>query len=434
VKPTRRLLISLGLLIVPAALAAWYPGWGYVWKTTTALLLILAVTDLLRLRQIPSLEITRLLHTTIPVGVWTIVQLRLENHHEKSLLVMLHDHHPSDCEVKGLPYTMLIPAQRQLSLSYRILPRRRGEKRFTGVDQVIYSPLGLWRQKRFIDHPTQVKVYPNFREIAHFALLATDNHLSQMGVKRRQRRGEGSDFHQLREYRTGDTLRQIDWKATSRYRKLISKEYQDERDQQLIFVLDCGRHMRHRDENGAHLDHALNAMLLLSYVAARQGDAVGFLSFGGVERWQPPIKGGDLVRRILDRSYDIEPTLEAADYLSAAQKLISLQGRRALLVILTNSRTEEQGELQKAVTILARRHLVVVADLHEATLDRVVEQPITDRQGALRFQAVIDYLAEREQSHDRLQYRGGVVIDSRPQQLPINLVNAYLDVKASGAL
>jgi uncharacterized protein (DUF58 family) len=104
------------------------------------------------------------------------------------------------------------------------------------------------------------------------------------------------------------------------------------------------------------------------------------------------------------------------------------------LVILTNSHTEEQKELHKAVAILAKRHLVVVADLHEAALDKVVDQPVTDRQSALRFQAVLDYLGERGQSHDRLKYRGGLVIDSRPQQLPVNLVNAYLDVKASGAL
>ncbi|MCG8010889.1 MAG: DUF58 domain-containing protein, partial [Candidatus Thiodiazotropha weberae] len=114
--------------------------------------------------------------------------------------------------------------------------------------------------------------------------------------------------------------------------------------------------------------------------------------------------------------------------------LMSLQNRRALLVILTNSRTEDQSELQKAVSILAKRHLVVIADLHEASLDQVLDRPVTDRSGALRFQAVVDYLGERRESHERLQYRGGLVIDSRPQQLPINLVNAYLDVKASGAL
>ena len=250
----------------------------------------------------------------------------------------------------------------------------------------------------------------------------------------RQRRGEGSDFHQLREYRTGDAMRQIDWKASSRYRRLISKEYQDERDQHLVFMLDCSRHMRHQDAEGAHLDHALNAMLLLSYVAERQGDAVGFLSFGGHSRWQPPMKGGGVVRRLLDRTYDIDSTLQAADYMAAAHRLMPLQRRRALVVILTNSRNEESEDLLKAAKLLSRRHLVVITDLREQALDRALLQPVHNLQSALMFQGVVDYLSARHESHEALRYQGSLIIDSEPRKLAINLVNAYLDVKASGRL
>ncbi|MET0027570.1 MAG: DUF58 domain-containing protein [Candidatus Thiodiazotropha sp.] len=433
-RPGPRLVHSLALLGLPALAAPWVPALGLVWKGGLAVLVMLALIDLLRLRRLPTPGVVREIHTTIPVGVWSEVRLILDHRGDRPLNLSVHDHHPADCQVEGLPQSMTLAAQRRFSMGYRLRPKSRGEQRFPLVDLVLKSPLGLWRQKRRIDHLTRVRVFPNFREIAHYALLATDNHLSQIGVRKRQRRGEGSDFHQLREYRTGDSLRQIDWKASSRYRKLISKEYQDERDQQLVFLLDCGRHMRHEDADGAHLDHALNAMLLLSYVAARQGDAVGFLSFGGVDRWQPPIKGGNLVRRMLDRSYDIETTLEAADYLGAAQKLMPLQRRRALIVIITNSRTEEQHNLQTAVKLLARRHLVVVADLHEASLDKMLSLPVTNRKDALRFQSVLDYLETRKAGHERIQYRGARVIDSRPQQLPINLVNAYLDVKTAGRL
>jgi uncharacterized protein (DUF58 family) len=277
-------------------------------------------------------------------------------------------------------------------------------------------------------------VFPNFREIGRYALLATDNQLSQMGIHRRQRRGEGIDFNQLREYRTGDALRQIDWKASARYRRLISKEYQDERDQQLVFLLDCGRRMRHQDAGGAHLDHALNAMLLLSYVAQRQGDAVGFLTFGGERRWQPPYKGGELIRHLLERTYDLRSSLQAADYLEAAQRLMSQQRRRALLVILTNSHSEDHPELSRALKLLSRRHLVVLAQLRETALDRVLSEPLGDFTDALRFQAVSDYLAVRSQGFDTLQHQGAIVLDVVPQQLPIALVNRYLEIKSSGVL
>ena len=432
--PTSRLTIAISLLLLPALLAVWFPFWALPWKLLTPTLLVFALLDLLRLQRLPTPELVRHARTSIPVGVWTGVELGLRNRSGIALDVVVHDHYPTGFEVDQLPQSLFVPAHRQANLFYRVLPERRGEGRFSGADLVIRSPLGLWRQKRFVHHLTRVRVFPNFREIARYALLAADNHLSQMGVRKRQRRGEGSDFHQLREYRTGDSLRQIDWKASSRYRRLISKEYQDERDQQLVFMLDCGRHMRHEDSGGAHLDQALNAMLLLCYVADRQGDAVGFLSFGGDERWQPPMKGGDVVRRLLDRTYDIEPTLQASDYLGAAHKLIPLQRRRALVIILTNSRNEERDDLLKAVSLLARRHLVVVADLHEASLDAVVQTPVVNLQDALRFQAVMDYLGERKQAHERLTHRGALMIDCQPQQLPVTLVNAYLDVKGSGRL
>jgi uncharacterized protein (DUF58 family) len=319
-------------------------------------------------------------------------------------------------------------------MSYRIKPRQRGDGDFPGTDLILHSPFGLWQRKRFVALPDRVRVFPNFREISRYTLLAIDNHLSQMGIRRRQRRGEGSDFHQLREYRTGDSLRQIDWRASSRYHRLISKEYQDERDQQLVFLLDCGRHMRHKDSLGAHLDHALNAMLLLSYVAQQQGDAVGFLTFGGSARWQPPQKGGDLIRRLLERTYDLSPGLEAADYLEVARRLMPLQRRRSLVIILTNSRDEDHEELVHAVKLLGRRHLVVIAQLREASLDAALREPVRDVEAALRFQGVIDYLDSRRQGFDALRHHGVLLLDTLPVELPINLVNSYLDIKARGVL
>ncbi|MCU7796248.1 MAG: DUF58 domain-containing protein [Candidatus Thiodiazotropha sp. (ex Myrtea spinifera)] len=433
-RPAPRLLLALALLSLLALAAIWLPPLAGVWKLAAALLLGMGLLDLFRLRGQSTPGVERDLRTSIPVGAWSEVSLKLVNDSDTVQDLQLHDHHPGDFKAEGMPSSLVLPADRQATVRYRLLPTRRGDGLFKGVDLLLQSPLALWRQKRFIELPASVRVFPNFREIAHYALLATDNHLSQIGVRRRQRRGEGSDFHQLREYRTGDALRQIDWKASSRYRRLISKEYQDERDQQLVFMLDCGRHMRHQDADGAHLDHALNAMLLLSYVADRQGDAVGFLSFGGMSRWQPPMKGGHVVRRLLDRTYDLDSSLQAADYLAAAHKLMPLQRRRSLVVILTNSRNEESGDLLKAASLLSRRHLVVIADLREQSLDRAVEQPVHDLSSALLFQGVVDYLSTRRQSHESLRHQGALIIDSEPRQLPVKLVNAYLDVKASGRL
>jgi len=362
------------------------------------------------------------------------VELEIENRGRRALRVQVHDHHPPRFALEGMPCELVLPPGRLAKVRYRVRPQRRGDAAFRGLDLVVGSPLGLWQRKHFLPLAEVVKVFPNFREVSHYALLAVDHRLSQIGVRRRRRRGEGSDFHQLRSYRAGDSLRQIDWKATSRYHKLISKEYQDERDQQLVFLLDCGRRMRHADAGGEHLDQALNAMLLLTYVAARQGDAVGLLAFGGGRRWYPPHKGGDLVRRFLQHTYDIESSVEAADYLGAARELASLQRRRALVVVLTNTRDEDHADLLQAARILASQHLVVLADLRESLLDTALQQPVRDFDAALRFQAVSEYLDSRGRSHEALRHHGVLTLDLLPRQLPVALVNQYLTIKAAGSL
>ena len=132
--------------------------------------------------------------------------------------------------------------------------------------------------------PRRGACIPISREIARYAWLAGDRRLQEIGIKTFQQRGEGTDFKQLAEYRHGDSVRHIDWKATLRLDKPIVREFQDERDQRVMLLIDCGRRMRADDRRGAvgtaHFDQVLNAVMLLSYVALAQGDAVGALTFG----------------------------------------------------------------------------------------------------------------------------------------------------------
>ncbi|MBQ0757985.1 MAG: DUF58 domain-containing protein, partial [Amphritea sp.] len=318
--PSRRAVLLATVILLLALLTQFWPSLTLLRDLIVAIVIGALLLDLLLQRREPVPEIKRELRGSIPVGVWSEVKLQVTNFGNRPQWLTLHDYHPSNYAVEGLPAQLTIPADRTARVTYRLRPNQRGDGEFKGVDLVTVSPFGLWQRKQYLSLPETVKVYPNFRTVSQYTLLATDHHLSQLGIKQRLRRGEGSDFHQLREYRGGDSLRQIDWKATSRYHKLISREYQDERDQQILFMLDCGRRMRHLEDDSGHLDQALNAMLLLAYVAAEQGDSVGFKTFGGVQRWFPPVKGGTVVRQMIAGTYDIEATLEAADYLEAARE------------------------------------------------------------------------------------------------------------------
>ena len=296
----------------------------------------------------------------------------------------------------------------------------------------------MWERKQFFATVSDVRIFPNFAAIIRYTLLATDNRLSQIGILQRRRRGEGLDFHQLREYREGDSQRQIDWKATARARKLISREYRDERDQQIVFLIDCGRRMSATDADVAHLthfDHVLNAALLLGYVSLRQGDAVGYMTFGTeTPRFSAPRKSGATVNLLLNGLYDIQPGLMAPDYYQAAVALSMRLKRRAFVIVLSNLRDEDDDVLSPALRLLRDRHLVLFASLREPTLDEVLTRPVTHLDSALTHAAAQDYLHERSRAMKRIAHGGVMTLDVEPNKLPIALVNRYLEIKRAGRL
>lgn len=432
--PRFPLVAALAAWTLLGLVPAWLPWTWPLWQGLGVSIGALALADLRWLRRLPDPQIARRMGRTLPLGVWSPVILEIANPSRRRLQLRVHDLHPPEFAVRGLPRELRLSPQEQARLEYGLCPPSRGDFPMTGCGVATRSPLGLWRRTRILPLPQTLRVFPNFAEISRYTLLAANDRLAQLGVRRLQRRGTGTELHQLREYRDGDALRQIDWKATARVRKLISRDYQDERDQRLCFLLDCGRRMRHRDRGRGHLDEALNAILLLAYVAVRQGDAVGLMTYGGAHRWLAPRKDPATVNRLLEAVYDLQPTLEAADPLGAARALLAAMPRRALVVLVTNSRDEDQDGLERAAQLLCRRHLVAIADLRESALDRALDTPVAHFRDALRFHAAHGWLAERRRHQERLQHLGVEVLDLLPEQLPIALVNRYFAIKRAGKL
>ncbi|MCB9795764.1 MAG: DUF58 domain-containing protein [Alphaproteobacteria bacterium] len=365
---------------------------------------------------------------------WHEVRVRLDHPVGGRLKGELFDHLPPGFEHEHLPQRFALAGGGWAELGYRVRPTERGTWRFPKVDLLIDGALGLLRRRVVLEVADEVRVYPDFRAVSRYALLALDDRQSQMGIHVRRRRGEGTDFFQLREYREGDSMRQIDWKATSRRLQLISREYRDEEDQTLTFLLDCGRRMHARDGELAHFDHVLNAVLLLGYVALRQGDAVGLQAFSGQDRWVPPRKGVTAMSTLINGVFDLASSTSASDFSEAARRLAARQRRRSLVILLTNLRDEDDADLRAALTMLRTRHLVLVASLREPILDEVREAPIVGFKDALRVASTEHYLRARRLSFERLRSLGILTLDVQPTELPIALVNRYLDIKRARLL
>ncbi len=418
---------ALGLLLPPVVQSV---AWGMLLA-----LVLLSALDATLVRRQPSPQVRRQVPGSLPLGRWSEVRVDISHTFGRPLSLQVFDHVPDGLSFENQPQTIDLHPGHDSQLGYRLRPLRRGHFQWQHLECLLPSPLGLWQQRRLLALDDTTRVYPDFARLYGARLLAVDNWLSQMGVRQRQRRGQGLEFNQLREFREGDSLRQIDWKATARQRMPITREYQDDRDQQIVFLIDCGRRMRSQDGELAHFDHALNACLLLSYVALRQGDAVGLATFASEqERYLAPVKGAAQLNVLLNAVYDLESSQHPADYAAAAERLLARHKRRALVVLVTNLRDEDDDQLLAAVKRLGRHHRVLIASLRETVLDELRQAPVQTWQQALNYCGTIDYLNARAELHERLTAHGIPVLDARPQELGSQLVTRYLSWKKAGTL
>jgi len=432
--PAKRTFILLLLLIIAGTTSAILPEWHDIWLFLLVFFGILLLGDASSAWHSARLDIDREMASSLPLGVETPIAIRVNNNSGRSMKVQLYDHHPASLQTSDLPQTSTIQSGQWNTFRYRVTPTQRGKFEFDSVQVRVLSPLGLWWRDRKIEERDTVHVYPNFAAVTKYILLATMDRLQQMGIRKRRRRGEGSEFHQLREFREGDSLRQVDWRATARHGKLISKEYQDERDQNIILLLDCGRRMRTHDGELSHFDHALNAMLLLTYVALRQGDAVGVGTFSGESRWVKPIRGAGMLNTILNNVYDLEPSAEAPDYSRAAMDLLARQRKRSLVIVITNLRDEDGDDLLPALKLLKGKHTVLLASLREEAIDNVLQQEVKGFKDALTLASTHQYLDERSQAINWLINNGINCLDVVPGDLSVQLVNNYLAMKAANVI
>lgn len=402
------------------------------WWWAALALAVLLLVDGLRLARRATPQVRRQVAEVLPLGIEREVVLEIDGYRRQQLEVF--DLVPADWVLEGLPRTLGLRPGSASVLRYRTTPTRRGAALFDGVHLRLASPWRLWRQLRHAGPVQAVRVYPDFMPLTRLALHSAEQASRLVGAHLQRRRGEGTDFHQMRDYRVGDSLRHVDWKATSRVRRLISREYQDEKHQQLVLLLDTGQRMLTAEGHRSHFDDVLNAALLLAWLALRQGDGVALSAQGGPSRWVGAQRGMGHLDTLLRAAHDLHPEPVATDYLAAASELSVRQRRRSLVVLLTNVRDEDSDELLAAVQLLQRRHLVCVASLRETVLEQMLAPAGQNRHAGIEAAAAARYLAQRAQIHEALRRHRVDVLDVTAQALPAALVNHYLAVKRAGRL
>jgi uncharacterized protein (DUF58 family) len=446
--PGRTAVLSLAgsAIVVLNAMMLGVPVAAAGWATLAWLLALLAATIVdyavsLRSWRRSSPTMTRRLPSAFAIGAKRPVKLTIATEGAVTWRCQLYDHADSSLTTQGLPISLTLPGGQQVDTTYIAAPTRRGEVTFEAADVRVRSRLGLCELLERLGTSESRRVYPDFAQVARYAWLAGDRRLQEIGVKTYQQRGQGTDFKQLSEYRVGDSVRHIDWRATLRHARPIVREFQDERDQCVMLLVDCGRRMRADDRQDAigatHFDQVLNAVMLLSYVALKQGDAVGAMTFGtpaGDERSFAPRKGQHSLNEMMGELYGVQPTPTHSDYVTAAQDLLTKQRRRALVIVITNFRDEDSTELSQALRLLRSRHLVLLASLREKVVGELISQPLVNNDAAIDVASAHLYEQARRDAFHRLAARDGLMVDAEPDRLGVELVNRYHAMKRAGTI
>jgi len=418
------LLLSMIYVVQPAVLAPMV--------ALDLLLVVLLAGDLFLASG--AVEAHREVLPVQSVGRAFPVRVTVRNAGARSLQLEVTDAAPG--EASGLPVHAQVAPGRALDAMYEVVVGDRGRHLFGEVTVRWTSPLGLWQRQRSVDVADELRVYPDFEPLRSGSLVARASD-ERVPVRVRRRPGGESEFQRLRPYVAGDPYRHIDWKATARRREFVTREFGQESNQNLIFLIDAGRMMSARLEGAAGggltaFDHALNAAVMMGQVALRHGDRVGLLAFDRkVRAWLPPKAGARHGAALIRQTYDLQPSLDEPDYAMAFRYLTGRVRRRSLVVLLTTVVDEVNADLAARVGhALAHRHLPLVVWLRDPEVDDFVSAPPSDATAAYRRGAAAELTAWRERSLMGLRRRGALVVDARPEDLSMDLLSRYLEIKA----
>ena len=369
-----------------------------------------------------SLAGTYLLRSTAAVAVRVSVHDRLPRAVEK---------HADTAAVQTLP------AGGALRFPVGLTGRERGVHRLGPVAVQVVGPLGLVQRILHRELDDTLTVAPSLAGVRGYRLLALQHRLQDVGVRNIRRRGEGTTFANLREYAAGDDPRHVDWKATARRRKLITREYTVEQGQTVIIAIDAGRMMTQLSGPISRFEYALSSALILADVAVHSGDRVGLILFDDeVRAFVPPVRGNAALQLMREALVPATARLVEPDYAAAFRTLAARHRRRSLIVTFTDVIDPRASGALIAHTVRSvARHLPMLVALRNDEL-LAAAVPAGRRSSAQLYEAAAaeELVAAREAALHRMRQAGVAVVDVSPQRMSAAVVNRYLEVKARGEL
>lgn len=435
--PSTRLALLAVVPLLLGVVTALEPALVWPMLAADLALLLLAATDAWLGRRVIA-RVTRETPRIFSVGRANLVRLHVTSSAKRPLQVRVNDDMAVELTSDDLPTATLVPATGHALVTYHVRPNRRGLYELGDHHLRWATPWGLWQRQVRIAARDPVRVYPDVQAVRTYEMLARQS-LENRLVRTVRLRGGENEFEALRDYQRDDEYRAIDWKATARRQKLIAREYQQERNQSVLCMLDCGRLMTAESQGLSQLDHALNAVLMLAHVATRAGDQVGLLAFDErVRAFLPPQAGRRAAQHVIAASYDIHARVVETDFEGAYGYLSQRLRKRSLVVLFTEVIDDVSARsVVRTVRGLGPRHLGLCVLFRDEGLDAMAEPHeghSTKPAGLYQQTAAAEAIVWRERLVRDLEEAGALVLHVSPRKLTPALISRYLRIKAERRL
>jgi len=432
-----RFFIFLSILVLFFALSF---VWEWLFFTTQVLLaglfLALFVDILLLFGQKQDIRAKRSTGEKLSNGDMNPIYLFIQNRYSFPITLKIIDEAPIQFQMRDIYFKVEIDKNREKTVHYFLRPVRRGEYEFGALNIYVSTFLSLASKRYRFAQKEVVPVYPSFLQMRKYELLAISNRLSEEGVKKIRRIGHNREFEQVKEYVQGDDVRTINWKATARKNQLMVNHYQDEKSQQVYNIIDKGRVMKMPFEEMTLLDYAINASLVLSNIAMLKDDKAGLITFDHkIGAILPAQKGRSQMQNILETLYNIETNFTESYY---APLFISIKRKikqRSLIVLYTNFETISGMERQLPfLKSIAKQHVLVVIFFENTELRELLETPAQNTEEIYLKTVAEKFAYEKRLIVKALRQAGIYAVLTKPQNLTVDTINQYLNLKARGVI
>ncbi|MEO9954611.1 DUF58 domain-containing protein [Nonlabens sp.] len=433
----KRFFIALGILVVLFVFAFFFERLIDYLKIGFFVIIGLLLIDILLLyRTKDAIKASRVLPDKLSNGDKNPVEILITNHYNSKIFLNIIDELPVQFQERDFRIIDEVDAGKSKTFSYTVRPTERGEYHYGGLQVFVGSPLGLAQRKFSFNQDAMVPNYPSFLQLRKYELMAFTNKLRDFGLKKIRRIGHTMEFEQIKDYVQGDDVRNINWKASAKRNQLMINQFQDEKSQPVYSVIDKGRVMKMPFEELKLVDYAINATLVISNIALKKGDKAGMFSFSDkLSNQVMAQKRASQMNLILETLYNLDTDFKESDFGRLYIDIKRTITQRSLLLLYTNFETMDALHRQLPyLQAIAKNHLLVVIFFDNTELKELIRQPATTTHEIYQQTIAEKFIYEKRLIVNELNKYGIQTILTEPQNLTVNTINKYLEIKARGLL